>query len=174
MAIVKPSAYAVYTGTSWSLPGSAFDTTTAGDLTTASTALCSRFGLGSTSRGTVWSGVPTLPGGAYTSKTLHVIARVTSITDPGFLGPFFQLEATIDGGATWSVLATTTAVDPSNVTYSVPGVTDETLCKVRASCWAYGDGSSGSTIGASIFDIWVEGISVPPPPQKKASAVTGC
>lgn len=174
MAVVKPSTSAAYLGTTWATPAQAYDLTTGNDATTASTGTAVRPTNGTSTKGTLWSGVPALPGGTYSAKTLNVKAQLTAMNDV-VGGNAFLIEYSLDGGVSaWTLLANVSAIDASPVNYTVTGISDETLVQVRAVVVAESDGSDMAIMTASIFDIWIDGTGTASEPKKKGAAVTGC
>lgn len=159
--------------TNWASPLNAYDSTV-NDTTTASTQLCnSGTPLGSKSSTIVTKTFPTMGAQTWTSKTLKVNLAVTTFTDPAANGPYCLIEYSINNGTSFTIAQTFNAV-AGLATYSIPlsAAQDETLVQVRVSNTAIGDGVSGSSVGASLYDVWIEGIYGAAGAGKKAAGAS--
>ena len=163
--IVKPSANnttGTVGGTNANIP-SAYDLSTGNDLTTASTHTASVSAVQTATKiaQVQLTTVPALPVQTYTAKILKVNWAISTYSDPGGLGPTYDLSYSINSGSTFSPFpsgATPAQAVGSGQCWADLGVgQDVTAVQVRASSGVIGDGVTAAMIVGQVYDAWIEG-----------------
>jgi hypothetical protein len=107
-----------------------------------------------TARGRSFSGFASTP---YTGTYTLNVNLAFSNTGASGMGEYY-LEYSIDGGATWTVLATST-INVSQQTFSKSFTSSQSTSQLQIGVCvdAEGDGSNGGAVTLTGYDIWLSG-----------------